>query len=437
MLEKILLILLVNIIFFSKTLCFKYTSDDIPVYQNPPKFKNTWHKILCWIDGRYRSGPQVDHILTTIIHALIGVCIYLGFGKNDISLVAALFFSLNPTNNQASVWISGRAYALATLGMTSTLAFPLLWGIPILIATYTNAGFFAPVALLGSKYPQFILIAPLAWWINWSRFRRNVKHKMDKEMLVEDKAIKIEKAILVIKTFGFYTMLTLIPFQNSFYHSFLQSSSGTGRFKAYSMKDRFFWIGCVFALAMGCYVCTHKWDMISFGLLWWCVCLAPFCNLMRMSQEIAERYCYLPSVGLMFVLATVLINHPVLIGVFLTMYAVRLWFLMDMYQDDYYLLEHSCVLDPSSWFVWHVRGMRRWEQRSYQEAIIIWSMARLISPNEFKVNFNLATAVAMAGHKEEAEQFLQLAQNHIPEGQEDQTNQMISEWKAGNMSIVL
>ncbi len=435
MFEKICVILLVNILFFFKTLCYKYSSDDLPVFQNPPKFKNTWHKILCWLDGRYRSGPQVDHALTMLIHATVAVFIYLGFGKNEISFIAALLFSLNPTNNQGSVWISGRAYALSALGMTFAMAFPAIGQAGILLATYTNPGFFAPLALFGSSHALILFFLPLAWWINWSRFSRNVKYKMEKEMFTEDKAIKPEKIVLVLKTFGFYTLLTLFPFQNAFYHSFLQSSAGSGRHRAYSMKDRFFWIGIAFALGILAYWILVPWNMISFGLLWWCVCLAPFCNLMRMSQEIAERYCYLPSVGLMIAFASIL--HPIAFYCILTLYATRLWWYMEAFADEYYLLEHSCLNDPAAWFAWHVRGMKRWDNKSYQEAVIIWTMARMLSPQEFKVNFNIATALAMSGHLEESKQFIEIAANNIPPGQEEESGKLLSEWKEGRLAIIL
>lgn len=437
MFEKICVILLVNLCFFAKTLCYKYSSDDIPVFQNPPKFKNAFDKILCWLDGRYRSGPQVDHALTMLIHAIVCVFIYLGFGTNNVSFLAALLFAVNPTNNQGSVWISGRAYALAALGMTGALAFPLLSGLFILLATFTNPGFLAPLAFIGSEYYWILAVVPVAWFLNGKRFKRNVKYKMEKEMFTEDKAIKPEKIVLVLKTFGFYTVLSLIPFQNAFYHSFLESASGSGRKRAYSMKCRFFWIGVLVALSILAYMVLVPWNMVSFGLLWWCVCLAPFLNFMRMSQETAERYTYLPSAGLMVVLATIIQASPIAIAVFLTMYVTRLWFYMECYMDDYYLLEHSCLNDPSSWFSWHVRGMKRWDSKSYQEAVIIWTMARLISPLEFKVNFNIATALAMSGHAKEAEHFIKIAEDNIPPGQEVESGKLLSDWRSGNLAIIL
>ncbi len=435
MFEEICIILLLNFVFYLKTIGFNYCSDDIPSSQrgkNKNKLKH-WFLVL---EGHEKSNPQTDHAITTLIHSLVCVGIYLGFGKNDISFLAALLFAFNPTNNQGSVWISGRGYALSALGMTWAMALPVLSPILIFLATYSNAGFFMPIALLGSSSPWMFLFAIGSWSLHWKNFSSNVKAKMKHEMLVEDRAVKPEKLILAIKTFGFYTTLSIFPFKNTFYHSFLQSASGCGAKKAYSINDRFFWIGLVLVLSILYYWITVPWNMVSFGLLWWCVSLAPFCNLMRMSQEIAERYTYAAACGLMYVLASVIISNPVFVAAFLAMYATKMYFLMDQYQDEYYLLEHACVNDPSAWFAWHIRGLKRWDNQSYQEAVIIWTMARMLSPNEFKVNFNLSTALAMSGHKKEAEKFLEIAEKCIPRGQEEQINKLLSDWRKGNMAIL-
>lgn len=437
MFEKICLILLLNLLFFFKTLCFRYSSDDVPVFSNPPKTKNIFHKAFLWLDGSYRSGPQVDHALTTVIHAVNAVLIYIGFGANDISFLAAILFSFNPTGSQGSVWISGRAYALSTFGMVGTLAFPGLAIFFLTICTYFNQGFVAPLALIGHSPLWVLACIPFAWLINGKRFKNNVKHKMTKEMYYEDKAIKPEKLILAVKSFGFYTLLCLFPFKNAFYHSFLAAAPGSGKERAYTMNDRFFFVGLIFIIAFASYFILVPWDMVSFGLLWWIICIGPFLNLFRMQQEIAERYTYLPSAGLMFALASFLQGHPILISAFITLYASRLWFYMDGYADDYYLLEQACLDDPMAWFAWHMRGMNRFHCGSPSEAVILWTRARMLSPNEFKVNFNLATALAMSGHKKEADFFYKLACNNVPKGQEEETKEIIAKWKEGMYAIIV
>lgn len=436
MFEKICILIVANLLFFYKSLQYKYSSDDIPVFTHPPKTKNFYHKLYLWIESSYRAGPQVDHALTMFIHTLNSVLIYIGFGANDTSFIAALLFMVNPLNNQGSIWISGRSYALATLGLLGAMAFPYISFLFLIVATYYNAGFLAPVMF--ACFNPWILVASVPGWaINFKRFSTNVNHKIKKEMFVEDRAIKPEKFVLAIKTFGYYTSLALFPFRITFYHAFLQSCAGSGKERAYSVKDKYFWLGLAYVVGIITYFILVPWNLVSFGLLWWCVCLAPFCNLFRMSQEIAERYAYLPMPGLMFVLASLLTQWPILIAFVLGFYAAKLWNYMDSYVDDYTLVESACLYSPKSWFAWHIRAMSRWERKSFQEAVIIWTMARMISPNEFKINFNIATALRLSKNDKEAEAFISIAEKCIPAGQEEETTKLLAEWKKGNLSILL
>lgn len=126
----------------------------------------------------------------------------------------------------------------------------------------------------------------------------------------------------------------------------------------------------------------------------------------------------------------------VVITAFITMYATKMWFYMDAYQDDYYLLETACLNSPDAWFAWHARAIQRWGNKSYQEAVIIWTMARIISPKQFKINLNLASALAMGGHQKEAEHFLKIAESNMVEGQAD-AQDLIDKWRKGEWTIVL
>lgn len=436
MFEKICIILLVNILFYLKTLGYKYCSDDIPS-ANRKETHPKWKYWLFVLEGHLKSNPQTDHAITMILHALVCAFIYVGFGANQASFLAAILFSFNPINNQGSVWISGRGYVLSALGMTAAMAMPLLAPAWLMLACYSNAGFLAPLVFLGSEYAWFMLIVPFIWFFYWRRFRANVEEKIRQEMYTEDKKIHIRKLVLFIKTASFYFIHSIIPLKTTFYHSYMQSMAGAGKEKAYSLKDRFFWLGVVIFGGIFWYWFTQPWDMVSFGLLWWVVTLAPFCNLFRCHQEISERYCYLPNVGLMVALATILLASPLWSIIFVTMYATKMWFWQDSFQDDYFLVEASCVASPDSWFAWHVRAMKRWDQQSYQEAVILWTMARLISPKEFKILFNIATALKLGRHDKEALSFMEQAERNIPGGQEEMAKKLIEDWRKGTLTVLL
>jgi hypothetical protein len=308
MFEKIAIILLLNIVFYAKALTYKYSSDDVAVFLRKTTWKNEWHRRFLQVEGTIRTTPQEDHFITIILHAITSSLVYVAFGADDVSFLAAILFSINPITNQGSVWISGRGYVLATMGMLLAISFPYIALPALFIATYANAGFFMPLVLLGTATPWLFAFAPICWAVYYKRFKGNVKHKMQMEMIAEDKKLKPEKIVLATKTFGWYFLNTIIPFKLSFYHSFLQGISWSGRSKGYSIFDRFFWVGVIVLCGIIYYWLNFTWSMFSFGLLWWCIGIAPFCNVIRMSQEIAERYAYLPSVGAMYCLSCAILN---------------------------------------------------------------------------------------------------------------------------------
>jgi len=372
-----------------------------------------------------------------IVHAIVCVFIYLAFGSNNVSFLASLLFSFNPANNQVAVWIAGRNYALSGLLVLISITVPILAPIALISCASLTAGYVAPLALLGSEYAYLLAIMPLAWYIHRKKFKTAVLVKFNTETVSEDHIIAPRKIILGIKTFGFYLSLCLVPFCITFYHSFLQSCAGNEIMKkrAYSLC-RFFWIGLISLIAFVIYA-LQGWNMACWGFLWFVITIAPVCNIKRIQQEVAERYCYIPNIGLMMCLGFLLVNHPVLFAFVLGMYMTKMWFAMEMYRDDYYLVEFSCMEDPEAWYVWHIRGHKRWDTKSYREALTMWVMALMISPKEFKLLFNIAIVLRLLKNEKESDAYLQKAIDNIVPGQEKEANEYVKMFRAGRVPLLL
>ncbi len=432
---NIIIIIAVNIILFARCLKFSYVSDDVPTFHNPPKFKNKWHKYFLWLIGSYKKKPQYEHLASLIFHALVGVFIYTAFGSSNVSFWAALLFCCNPANNQGSIWISGRGYVIPPLLLLIALSIPFFAPITLWAMGYFNLGFVAPLALVGSKVAYLLALMPFIWWFWLKKFKKDVQYKANFEQVDEDRKIHFGKIILAIKTIGFYFALGIIPFRITFYHSFLQSLAGSGKGKGYSMKDKFFWIGLGIIIFWIVYS-LHKWDMLSYGLWWFFIMIAPFSNLKRLHQEISERYLYTPLIGLMLALSTLIANYPIIVAVMLTIYITKFIVVMRMYQDDYWVMEAAVIEDPKAWFAWHMRGMKRWEAQSYREALINWVMAKLISPKEFKLLFNISVVLRLLKKEQEAKEYFALAlQNMIP-GQEEELKPIIDDYNKGKLRLL-
>ena len=459
MLEKIGFIILVNLALYFKTLRFKFVSDDFSCWKNPPVAKNAWHRLWLQITGQMKiyaksiqfvranrklfmaivRKEEMEHLLALTLHICICLSIYFVFGASWVSFVAAMLYSVNPVNNQGTIWPSGRGYVFPILGVTLAMAIPFLSPLFLFAGTWYTAGFLAPLALIGSKWWYILGFMPIIWWIHSKKFTKAVKNKQVSETFTEDKLVHPKKLILGIKTFGFYLFLCIIPFRITFYHSFLQSSAGSMKHKNYTFC-RYFWIGFT-AIAIWVYfVVTSPWSTLLWAFLAFFITIAPFTNVVRANQEIAERFCALPNVFLMYALAQVITGipgHDWIFSAFLAFYATRTFYTLKMYQDEYYITEVAIIEDEGSWWAWHCRAMKRWDTQSYKEALILWVRAMLISPKEFKILINIATCLRLLKNNREADEYLRLAEENVVPGQEKEARQFIEDHKRGKLPILL
>jgi hypothetical protein len=363
--------------------------------------------------------------------------IYAAFGFNAVSFVAALLYAVNPANNQGTIWPGGRGYALPIVSILCAIAIPWISPIMLLFCTWFTVGFLAPLALIGSPQWYLLIALPVAWLINSHKFKTAVSNKAGTESFTEDARFHPRKLILAVKTFGFYLAFCIIPFRITFYHAFLQSCSGNDimRKRAYSFC-KFFWIGLFAGIAWFVYA-LHSWDMIAWSFFAFMVTIFPFCNLRRANQEIAERFAALPNVFLMLFLAQLITAYPIAVTAFLVFYATRAYYTIILYKDEYFITEAAIIEDPFAWWAWHCRAMKRWETGSYQEALILWVMANMISPKEFKILLNIATVLRLMKKNKEADEYLRRAEANIVEGQEETAKKMIEDHKRGKLPIVL
>lgn len=451
------IIILVNLLLYFKTLRYKFVSDDFAVYKNPPAFKNEWHKR--WLqfigacklmeqsvhfikhEGRWKiifaKTEEFEHLYALVIHIAICLAIYFAFGKSYISFIAALLYSVNPVNNQGTIWPGGRGYALPILSLLVSVGMPILAPVMLYFCSSFTVGFLAPLVLIGSKQWYLLGLMPIIWWFHSKKFRTAIKSKASKEVFDEDRKIHPRKLIILIKTYGFYFILCLFPFRITFYHNFLQSMAGNDIMKARVYKlDRYFFTGLIAGFGTLIYSYLH-WGPLAWALLAFMIGIAPFCNLMRNNQEIAERFAALPNVFLMYALAQIIAPYNFIITAFLAFYATRTYYTLSLYRDEYFITECAIIEDPRAWWAWHCRAMKRWDTQSYKEALILWTMAKLISPKEFKVLMNIATCLRLLKNDQEADHFLKLAEENIVKGQEKEANRFIAEHRKGKLPILL
>jgi len=433
-LYKIIIILSVNILLYARTLRCGYVSDDLPCEQRRTEKKQGKYERI-W-QSSTSGNKALDHGISMAVHAFCCVFIYTGLGANNISFMAALLFSANPVNNQAAIWISGRNYAWC--GLLMMLSMTCTWSAPFAMvgAVVSSAAYFVPLGFIGSSKWYLVLFLPIVWAIYYKRLRTEVKERRGAEAVTFDKKMSWDKLIVAIKTYGFYFGLSLVPFALTWYHAFMQSGAGAGNaiMKKKALRlDWCFWLG-LSVMGYLIYSVIWNWTPISWGIFWYSISIAPYLNLVRMQQEIAERYCYIANIGIMFALANIF--PPIVLAFIFGAYVARLMVFIPAYTDDYWIIEHSVVEDPAAWFGWYIRAHKRWQQQSYREALNCWVMAKMISPTEFKILFNIAIVLKFLKKDAESLQYMKEAEKNIIKGQEEMAAHLIADYKRGKYQLL-
>jgi len=382
------------------------------------------------------GNVKKDHAWNIFVHTTCSVLIYYAMGQTQAALFAALLFSANPVNNQGAVWISGRHYAWCGLFLMAAKASGWL-GLPAMIAaTIHPTAFFAPIGFVGSGQWYLVLFLPVVWFLYFKRLKKEVKTRRGAEVVTFDRKLSWAKIIIAIKIYGWYFFLCLIPWSLTWYHTFMQSGAGAGNeIMAERAKklDWCFWLG-ISMIGYLIYSALFNWTLTSWGVFWYSCAIAPYLNLFRMQQEIAERYVYVANIGVMFALATV--APLVVFAFFLGGYIARLLKYLPAYIDDYWLIERSLMEDQHAWFCWFVRAHKRWQQQSYREALNCWVMAKMLSPKEFKILYNIAIVLRHLGKKEESIQHMELAMQNVVKGQEKYAENLQKDYKRGVYNLV-
>lgn len=454
--SEVIWLILINLVIYFKTLRHKFVSDDFTVHQNPPPIKNAWHKAWLRFTGQGKWGEKTltffkqeekwkfatvnaaefEHLLTLVIHISICIALYFAFGKNQVSFIAALLYAVNPANNQATIWPGGRGYALPILSILLSMAIPILSPVLIPFCQWYTIGFLAPLVFIGSKWPYLLLAAVLGWAWNAKKFTTAVVKKAKMESFTHDKTYDLHKITIYIKTFGFYFLFAILPLRITFYHNFLQSMSGSLRYKAISIWDKYFWIGLTAMIGIVWYS-VNFWGPVAWGLVAFWIGISQFCNVVRSNQEIAERFVALPNLFLTFALAQIIAPYPVVISALLAFYATRAFYTVDMYKDEYMITELAVIEDPNAWWAWHCRAMKRFDNQSFREALIFWVIAKTLSPLEFKLYINIGVCMCLMGNKKEGDSYIQKAEQNIIPGQEKEALEIIQAYKEGKMPILL
>ena len=382
------------------------------------------------------GNPKLDHAISIMVHGACSVMIYVALGLNTVSFMAALLFCANPINNQGAIWISGRHYAWCGLLLMAAMALGW-WGLPMMVlATVHPTALFAPCGFVGSENWYLVFYLPLIWAFHYRNFKKEVSVRRGKETVDFDRKFSWAKIIIAVKIYGWYFAISCVPWALTWYHNFMQSGAGAGNelmAKRSRKIDGLFWFG-IALIGFLIYSAIWNWTPLAWGVWWYTCSIAPYTNLFRMQQEIAERYVYVANIGIMFALAHTL--PALFLWVILGFYIGRLFTYIPAYTDDYWLIEKGVNEDPSAWYCWFVRGHKRWQQKAMRECLNMWVMAKMISPHEFKILYNIAVVLKVLKQDAESLKHIEEAKKYVIKGQENTAEILFKAYEEGKLQLL-
>lgn len=433
---SIAIIILVCLIAFHKTIFYKFANDDFEIarcyckvsqlvdtkrHDKPIKIckvcgleqrkeaKNLWQLIDWHLNGAQYTHFKLAHSLTLGIHIINCILIYLAFGSNNQSLVMALLFSIHPVATQgSSVWLSGKGYGITTALVL--LMYWLKWLAPIpYIGTFffSMNGLLAPAIFIGTSFWFYILLIPILIIWKWKTIKAayNWKYTIIRQ---SRNPICWDNVVLFFKTIGYYFWMCIFPTKLGVHHTYLTTYGLTKEETKQWMKlDGYFYLGIALTAAL---LITR-----NFGLLWFFLFLLQWSNIITIHMFIAERYCIIPLIGVMYIVSQAInmigfIQYRYLVfGIVFTYYWARTSAYLPIYENLMMCIEENTRNFPGSVVAWTWRGGVENNLEMVNKSFDSWLKAWQLRPYDLRLNINLASLLAARGNYDGAENFIDMA----------------------------
>jgi hypothetical protein len=407
---RLLLLIISTLIIYHRTCSYGYLIDDIEVASHPqPKewWKKLWHQTM----GHSYFNATTEHTITLLIHTVNVCLVYLAFGANTVSFVGAMLFALNPVNTQASVWLSGKVYALGATAILLGILFKPLFPVLYFLGYYLSLNAFLTPLLFIFLGPIWFAGLPILLTLVFKkRIVGEPKRRFDGSTKWMQE-ISFRKLIISIKTFGYYFRMCIFPTKLGMCHQYLHvfGLSKQETEKWYTL-DKYFWLGTsVLGLAVTSLI--MKWNL--FGLYWFCILMPQWCNFIVLNHPICERYAYLANIGLMLLVSSTLLAVPYgtyILVVLGTYYATRLWAFLPAYKTNKDFFSSNIDNFDQVAIGWNQKGLELIRFGRPGDALDTFMEGLMYRPQDFRINYNSANLLNGMGRCNEAVQFVKKAE---------------------------
>jgi len=411
----------------------------------------TWisHMVDCQLFGLHAGGHLLVNVLIHVANALL-LFFFLRrvTGTRWRSAIVAALFALHPLHAESVAWAAERKDTLSTFfGLLCLLAYARYvakpsWKKYFLVALWLALGLMAKPMLV--TWPFVLLLVdywplgrlqwrpedglrrmPPAWWplireklalfalVGASMVVTYIAQSRGgavRALVDAPLSLRVSNAIV---SYAKYFLATFWPGDLAVYYPFATTGIPLWQVLAALILLAAISVAVISQATARPYFLT--------GWLWFLGTLVPVIGLIQVGgQAMADRYHYLPSIGLFVALVfgvaelgavrkigrtpiAVAAGIIILICASLTARQVTLW------RDSVTLFEHTLAVTPDNLVIQYNLGHVLGEQRRYEEARIHFAEALRIKPDFFDALINMGMTLTEQGHPAEAVTFFERA----------------------------
>jgi protein O-mannosyl-transferase len=421
-----------------------------------------WHP-LTWLSlqldyqifGLNPSGYHATNLLLHIANTLVLFWLFRTMtGAAGRSACVAAFFALHPLHVESVAWISERKDVLSTFFLFVSI---FAWyrytlrpnlGAYLLVVVLFTLSLMAKV--MGATLPLLLLLLdiwPLKRWQPWTARPRRLSSRLyTARRLVAEKipfflvsALFAAIAVLSQERSGaldygqsltFSNRLLMVPVNYATYLEQTFWPMDLAVLYAHPGADLPLWKPLCSGLVLALVSAAVAWLRLSrpyllVGWCWFLVTLVPVIGLLQVGlQSTADRYMYMPMVGLLIAICWGFGDLVTLRGIapivavagivallfcaVLTRRQVALW------HDSVTLWEHALSLSPPTFLSCNNYGLALDQQGRLEEAEKWYRKAIEIEPTNFYPNCNLGVLLSKKGRQKEALRHLEIALQSQP-----------------------
>jgi len=393
------------VLLYARTINYFYVIDDnvkrdgymyeVPLEGPPPSL---------WLS----KPPKLYRVFMIGMHCVNVSVIYLLWGW-----APALIFAVHPLGVWGTAWVTGNYYATTAyfclISYYILSVFPNIYGALVAMVIYTAAlnstvcGISFPFLFLFIGTPWGLtLFLPLIMYLRGNRFTTGIKTRLDfnKNKPVDAK-FTWRRLIVMTKVVARYIHICLLPEKLGFFRLFgTELHTNQKRYDYIHKANEEFWLSlatCMVLLIGGLFISPV-------GTFWFFGIMLLHSQWNMTGQFFAERYAYLPLVGMCLIAGTVLQHYPLAMAAVVTYLVYRTNKFVPAWMCQETLWQNDAKSFPenhqtySNLAQWYMNGSGELPTFKINEIAMLVQRAYAMEPGAWEVSMNMACFLVMIGN---------------------------------------